>query len=69
MSMIEIGYDYAVGYIEGTIEGRNNAEALSGLFAAKLGGALVENYTNVEGQTFDNYYTVLLQPVDFNDYL
>ncbi len=69
MSMIEIGFDYAKAYIEGTIEGRNNAEALKALFVEKLGGATIENYTNAEGTTFDNYYTVLLQPVDFNDYL
>jgi hypothetical protein len=69
MSIIRIGYDYAKGYIEGTIEGRNNAEALKALFVERLGGATIENYTNAEGTTFDNYYTVLLAPVDFNDYL
>ena len=33
------------------------------------GVATIENYTNAEGTTFDNYYTVMLTPVDFNDYL
>ncbi|NLF28773.1 MAG: DUF3798 domain-containing protein [Clostridiales bacterium] len=69
MSMIEIGFDYAKAYIEGSIEGRNDAEALKALFSEKLGGAIIENYTNAEGTTFDNYYTILLEPVDFNDYL
>ena len=69
MSIIEIGFEYAKGYIEGTIEGRNNSDALKALFVEKLGGATIENYTNAEGTTFDNYYTVLLAPVDFNDYL
>ena len=35
----------------------------------KIDGAKVANYTNAEGTTFDNYYTILLAPVDFNDYL
>ena len=26
-------------------------------------------YTNAEGTTFDNYYTILLAPVDFAEYL
>jgi len=69
MSIIEIGFEYAKGYIEGTIEGRNNSDALKALFVEKLGGATIENYTNAEGTTFDNYYTVLLAPGDFNDYL
>ena len=33
------------------------------------GVATIEKYTNAEGTTFDNYYTVMLTPVDFNDYL
>ena len=32
-------------------------------------GAKIENYTNAEGTTLDNYYTILLSQVDFNDYL
>ena len=69
MTIIELGVEYAKGYIEGTIEGRNNAEALTKLFTDKIPGAKVANYTNAEGTTFDNYYTILLAPVDFNDYL
>ena len=69
MTIIELGVEYAKGYIEGTIEGRNNAEALTKLFTDKIPGAVVANYTNAEGTTFDNYYTVLLAPVDFADYL
>ena len=40
----------------------------SPLFEEKAPGAIVSNYTNADGQTFDNYYTVLLGAVDFNDY-
>ena len=40
----------------------------SPLFEEKAPGAIVSNYTNADGQPFDNYYTVLLGAVDFNDY-
>ena len=48
---------------------KNDAEKLAAMFNEKVAGAKVANYTNAEGTTFDNYYTVLLAPVDFNDYL
>ena len=69
MTIIEIGVEYAKGYIEGTITSRNDAAALAAMFEAKVPGAKVANYTDANGTTFDNYYTVLLAPVDFNDYL
>ena len=69
MTMIEIGVEYAKGYIDGTITSRNDGAKLTELLTAKIPGAKVANYTNAEGTTFDNYYTILLAPVDFNDYL
>lgn len=69
MTIIEIGVEYAKGYIEGTITSRNDAAVLAAMFEAKVPGAKVANYTDANGTTFDNYYTVLLAPVDFNDYL
>ena len=69
MSIISIGVEYARQYISGAITERNDAKALTDLFIEKLGGATVETYTNAEGETFDNYYTVLLAPVNFEDYL
>ena len=69
MSIIELGVEYAKGYIDGTITSRNDAEALASLMEAKVPGAVVSTYTDANGTTFDNYYTVLLAPVDFNDYL
>ena len=68
MTIIEIGVEYAKAYVDGTVA-RNDGEALAGLLQAKIPGAKVANYTNAEGTTFDNYYTILLAPVDFNDYL
>ena len=39
------------------------------MFNAKVDGAKISNYKNADGEEFDNYYTILLAPVDFNDYL
>ena len=69
MTMIEICVEYAKGYIDGTITSRNDAQALNDLMQAKVPGAVVNTYTDANGTNFDNYYTVLLAPVDFNDYL
>ena len=69
MALIEVGVEYAKGYIDGAITSRNDGAKLAEMFNAKIEGAKVANYTNAEGTTFDNYYTVLLAPVDFNDYL
>ena len=69
MTIIEIGVEYAKGYIDGTIESRNDGAKLAELLQAKIPGAKVANYTNAEGTTIDNYYPILLAPVDFNDYL
>ena len=69
MTVIEVGVEYAKGFIDGTITDRNDADTLKALFQSKVDGARIDNYTNADGETFDNYYTILLAPVDFNDYL
>ena len=69
MSIIELGVEYAKGYIDGTITSRNDAAALDALMQEKVPGAVINTYTDANGTNFDNYYTVLLAPVDFNDYL
>ena len=69
MTMIEIGVEYAKAYIDGEITSRNDADALATMFDTKVPGAVVSTYTDANGTNFDNYYTVLLAPVDFNDYL
>ena len=68
MTIIEIGVEYAKAYVDGTVS-RNDGAKLAELLQAKIPGAKVANYTNAEGTTFDNYYTILLAPVDFADYL
>lgn len=69
MTVIEIGCEYAKGYIDGTITSRNDGAKLAEMFNEKIEGAKVGNYTDVKGNTLDNYYTILLAPVDFADYL
>ena len=69
MSIIELGVEYAKSYIDGEITSRNDAAALDALMQEKVPGAVLSTYTDAKGETFDNYYTVLLAPVDFNDYL
>lgn len=69
MTIIEIGVEYAKAYIDGTVTSKNDTDALKAMFEAKVPGAKVATYTDANGTTFDNYYTVLLAPVDFNDYL
>ena len=69
MTIIDVAVEYAKAYIEGEVTDKNDAEAIKGMFESKCEGAIVENYTNADGTTLDNYYTVLLTPVDFNDYL
>ncbi len=69
MTMIEVGVEYAVAYINGEITEKNDGAKLSEMLNAKIDGAKVACYTNAEGTTFDNYYTILLAPVDFADYL
>ncbi|HIU15819.1 MAG TPA: DUF3798 domain-containing protein [Candidatus Ventricola intestinavium] len=69
MTIIDVATEYAKGYIEGTITERNDGAKIAELVEAKCPGAIVSNYTNADGTTFDNYYTILLTPVDFNDYL
>ena len=48
---------------------RNDSDALAAMFDEKIPGAVVATYTDANGTNFDNYYTILLAPVDFNDYL
>ena len=69
MTIIEVGVEYAKAYAEGTITNRNDAALLAEMLNEKVEGATVANYTDSEGNTFDNYYTILLAPVNFEDYL
>ncbi|MFR8977326.1 MAG: DUF3798 domain-containing protein [Christensenellales bacterium] len=67
MSIIDVSVEYAKKWIAGEITSKNDGAAIAAMFEEKAPGAIVSNYTNADGQTFDNYYTVLLGAVDFND--
>ena len=69
MTIIEIGVEYAKAYIEGDVTEKNDPEKLKAMFSEKVDGAKIGFYKNAEGTEFDNYYTILLAPIDFNDYL
>ena len=69
MTIVDVGCAYAKGYIDGTITARCDAAKVAELVEQKAPGAIVNAYTNADGVTFDNYFTILLKPVDFNDYL
>lgn len=69
MKLIDVAVQYAKAYIAGEITDRNDSEKIISMFTEECPGATVENYVNADGTTLDNYYTVLLAPVDFNDYL
>lgn len=68
MSIIDVSVEYAKKWIAGEITSKNDGAVIAAMFEEKAPGAIVSNYTNADGQTFDNYYTVLLGAVDFNDY-
>lgn len=69
MTIIDVAVEYSKAFIQGEITERNDGAKVKEMFEAKCPGAIVENYVNADGATLDNYYTVLLAPVDFNDYL
>ena len=69
MTIIEVGVDYAKAYAEGEVAEKNDGEKLAAMLNEKVDGAKVANYMDAEGTTFDNYYTILLSPVNFEDYL
>ena len=68
MSIIDVSVEYAKKWIARENTSKNDGAAIAAMFEEKAPGAIVSNYTNADGQTFDNYYTVLLGAVDFNDY-
>ncbi len=69
MAIVAVGTEYAYDYIQGTITSKNDAAAVAAKFEAAAPGAVLANYTDANGVTYDNYYTILLGPVDFNDYI
>ena len=69
MAIVDVAVKYAKAYIEGEITEKNDAAKVNELFEVAAPGAIIKCYTDAEGTTYDNYYTTLLGPVDFNDFL
>jgi len=69
MAIVDVGVQYAKGFIDGTITSKNDAAVVNNMFNTAAPGAVVKNYTDAEGTTYENYYTILLGPVDFNEFL
>lgn len=69
MALIDVGVEYARSFIAGDITSRNDGASLTASFEAKLGGATINLYSDAAGNELENYYTILLAPVNFNDYL
>ena len=67
MAIIDVACQYAKAYIDGEV-GNNDAAKIAELFEVAAPGAVLANYTDANGVTYDNYYTILLGAVDFNDY-
>ena len=67
MAIIDVACQYAKAYIDGEV-GNNDAAKIASLFEVAAPGAVLANYTDANGTTYDNYYTILLGAVDFNDY-
>lgn len=68
MAIIGVATEYAKAYIDGEVSNNDDAK-IAALFEAAAPGAVLKNYTDANGTTYDNYYTILLGNVDFNDYL
>ena len=69
MAIISVAAEYAMEFATGATTNVNDAEAIKAKFEVAAPGAVFKCYTDAEGNTYDNYYTILLGPVDFNDYL
>jgi len=69
MTSMEVAVAYAKAFINGEVADRCDSDALVGLFNDRIPGARITAYTDVNGITFDNFYTVLLAQVNFNDYV
>lgn len=69
MALVDVAVEYAIDWINGEITERADFAACEALFNEACAGATLAKYTNADGTTIDNYFTVLLTPVDFNDYV
>ena len=70
MCMINAGYEYAVAYAEGKTNGKVDMDVLNQCFADAAGAPIeLGSYVDAEGNEYDNYLLIALEPIDFADYL
>jgi len=69
MAIIAVGAEYAMEYATGVTTNMNDSAAINAKFESAAPGAVIKCYEDAEGNTYENYYTILLGPVDFNEYL
>ena len=67
MLFVEAGTEYAMAYIEGKTNGKNDKEKLSEILNSKIDGKItITPYTdNCTKKTYDNYYLLLSDYIDF----
>ena len=70
MSMINAGFEYACAYAEGNTNGKVDMDVLNKCFANAAGGEIeLGTYVDAEGNEYDNYLLIALEPINFADYL
>lgn len=67
MLFVEAGTEYAMAYIEGKTNGKNDKEKLAEILNSKIDGKItITPYTdNGTKKTYDNYYLLLSDYIDF----
>ena len=70
MCMINAGFSYACAYAEGKTEGKVDMDVLNACFAEAAGSEIeLGTYVDAEGNEYDNYLLIALDPINFADYL
>ena len=64
MAIIDVASAYAMAYARGEITDRCDSGAIEDLLHEQFSGATIGNFAS-----YDDLFTILLEPVDFNDYL
>ncbi len=70
MSMIYGGFEYAKAYLEGSTSAKTDSDALKAALTAAAGAeASVTTYVDGDGNEVSNYFMLLFDNIDFNDYI
>jgi hypothetical protein len=70
MSMIYGGFEYAKAYLDGAFTEKTNLEELTKALTKAAGAeATLSTYVDGNGKEVSNYFMLLFDNIDFNDYL